>query len=99
MKKRVITFIMLVLAIGALLTGCVREETEVREFYISEGKGILNQETYYILTSDDLRCKATEPDLIMYCKKHVGKIVSIKVKITYDNRDRREDIEFISIEE
>ena len=30
MKKRVITFIMLVLAIGALLTGCVREETEVR---------------------------------------------------------------------
>ena len=99
MKKRVITFIMLVLAIGALLTGCVREETEVRDFYISEGKGILNQETYYILTSSDLRCKATEPDLIMYCKKHVGEIVSIKVKITYDNRDRHEDIEFISIEE
>ena len=99
MKRRVITFIMLVLAIGALLTGCVREETEVRDFYISEGKGILNQETYYILTSSDLRCKATEPDLIMYCKKHVGKIVSIKVKITYDNRDRRQDIEFISIEE
>ena len=99
MKKRVITFIMLVLAIGTLLTGCVREETEVRDFYISEGKGILNQETYYILTSGDLRCKATEPDLIMYCKKHVGEIVSIKVKITYDNRDRRQDIEFISIEE
>ena len=99
MKKRVITFIMLVIAIGILLTGCVREETEVRDFYISEGKGILNQETYYILTSSDLRCKATEPDLIMYCKKHVGEIVSIKVKITYDNRDRHEDIEFISIEE
>ena len=99
MKKRVIIFIMLVLAIGTLLTGCVREETEVRDFYISEGKGILNQETYYILTSSDLRCKATEPDLIMYCKKHVGEIVSIKVKITYDNRDRRQDIEFISIEE
>ena len=99
MKKRVITFIMLMFAIGALLTGCVREETEVRDFYISEGKGILNQETYYILTSSDLRCKATEPDLIMYCKKHVGEIVSIKVKITYDNRDRHEDIEFISIEE
>ena len=99
MKKRVITFMMLVLAIGALLTGCVREETEVRDFYISEGKGIVNQETYYILTSSDLRCKATEPDLIMYCKKHVGEIVSIKVKITYDNRDRCENIEFINIEE
>ena len=99
MKKRVITFIMLVLAIGTLLTGCVREETEVRDFYISEGKGILNQETYYILTSSDLRCKATEPDLIMYCKKHVGEIVSIKVKITYDNRDRCENVEFINIEE
>ena len=99
MKKRVITFIMLMLTIGTLLAGCTREETEVREFYISEGKGILNQETYYILTSSDLRCKATEPDLIMYCKKHIGEVVSIKVKITYDNRDRRQDIEFISIEE
>ena len=99
MKRRVITFIMLVLAIGTLLTGCVREETEIRDFYISEGKGILNQETYYILTSGDLRCKATEPDLIMYCKKHIGEVVSIKVKITYDNRDKRQDIEFISIEE
>ena len=99
MKKRVITFIMLVIAISTLLTGCVREETEVRDFYISEGKGILNQETYYILTSSDLRCKATEPNLIMYCKKHIGEIVSIKVKITYDNRDRCENIEFISIEE
>ena len=98
MKKRVITFIMLVLAIGTLLTGCAKEETEVREFYISEGKGILNQETYYILTSSDLRCKATEPDLIMYCKKHVGEVVSIKVKITYDNRDTYENVEFISIE-
>lgn len=99
MKKRVITFIMLILAISTLLTGCTREETEVRDFYISEGKGMLNQETYYILTSGDLRCKATEPDLIMYCKKHVGEVVSIKVKITYDNRDRHEDIKFISIEE
>ena len=99
MKRRVITFIMLVLTIGTLLTGCVREETEIRDFYISEGKEILSQETYYILTSGDLRCKATEPDLIMYCKKHIGEVVSIKVKITYDNRDRREDIEFISIEE
>ena len=99
MKKRVITFIMLVLAIGTLLTGCTKEETEVREFYISKGKGILNQETYYILTSDDLRCRATEPELILYCKKHVGEVVSIKIKITYDNRDRHEDIEFISIEE
>ena len=99
MKKRVITFIMLVLAIGALLTGCVKEETEVRDFYISEGKTIITQETIYILTSGDLKCKATEPDLIMYCKKHIGEVVSIKVKITYDNRDRRQDIEFISIEE
>ena len=99
MKRRVITFIMLVLAIDTLPSGCTREATEVRDFYISEGKGILNQETYYILTSSDLRCKATEPDLIMYCKKHIGEIVSIKVKITYDNRDRCEDIKFISIEE
>ena len=68
MKRRVITFIMLVLAIGTLLTGCAREETEVRDFYISEGKTIITQETIYILTSGDLRCKATEPDLIMYCK-------------------------------
>ena len=98
MKRRVITFIMLVLAIGTLLAGCTREETEVREFYISEGKGILNQETYYILTSSDLRCKATEPDLILYCKKHVGEVVSIKVKITYDNRDTYENVKFISIE-
>ena len=98
MKRRVITFIMLVLAIGTLLAGCTREETEVREFYISEGKGILNQETYYILTSSDLRCKATEPDLILYCKKHVGEVVGIKVKITYDNRDTYENVKFISIE-
>ena len=99
MKKRVITFIMLVLAIGTLLTGCVREGTEVRDCYISEGKTIITQETIYILTSNDLRCKATEPDLIMYCKKHVGEIVSVKIKITYDNKDRCENIEFISIEE
>ena len=29
MKRRVITFIMLMLAIGTLLTGCVREETMI----------------------------------------------------------------------
>lgn len=106
MKDKLKVLVVCAIFIG-LAVGCVKlsetryeEGVKVEKFYISEGKTLLNKETYYILSNDKVKCSAKEPDLILYCSQHVGEVVKIKVKYRYDKTDKEyEHLEFISIEE
>ena len=105
MKDKIIAIVSIFVIIGFFIavifadkTIC-EEITETNKFYVSETRDILDGEVHYILRNEKIAAIASDPDLIVYCKEHIGEVVRIKVKYKYDkSTDDYTDIEFISIE-
>lgn len=106
MKDKIIGIVSIFIIIGFFIAIIFADKmkfeeiTETDKFYVSETKDILDGEVHYILRNEKVTTTALDPDLIVYCKEHVGEVVRIKVKYQYDkSMDDYTDIEFISIEE
>lgn len=79
------------------ITNVCTPTQQVDEFYISEGIGN-NNKKIYILTNEEYNLIARDPELIMYCKNHVGEIVKIKFEENTDNiNNTSSDFKYISI--
>lgn len=101
--KQAIVIIVAILLFSGLLYVLIHSEeerVEVQDFYVSEAYDKWNNRKYYIVSNSDVECKVEEPDLILYCKEHVGEKIRIKIRYRYDKtNDKILDVEYISIEE
>ena len=102
-EKQVIVVTVAILLFTGLI--CVlmnseEERVEVQDFYVSEAYDKWDNRKYYIVSNSEMECKVKEPDLILYCKEHVGEKVRIKIRYRYDKtNDKILNVEYISIEE
>ena len=80
MKDKIIGIVSIFIIIGFFIAIIFADKTETDRFYVSETKDILDGEVHYILRNEKVTTTALDPDLIVYCKEHVGEVVRIKVK-------------------
>ena len=72
--------------------------TETQKFYVSEAHASFTDREYYIVYNENMECIVNKPELIIYCKEHIGKVITIKFRAIYDSlADEYRDVEFIEI--
>lgn len=71
---------------------------ETQRFYVSEAHTSFTDREYYIVYNENMEYAVTNPDLVVYCKEHIGEVITIKFKASYDSlADEYRDVEFIEI--
>lgn len=95
--KFIIVFVLICIVYAYITIVCKAPTQQVDEFYISEGTGNNNRKIY-VLTNEEYNLIARDPELIMYCKNHVGEIVKIKFEYNTDDiNNTSSDFKYISI--
>lgn len=94
--KFIVVFALIFITYVYITNACIPTQ-QVDEFYISEGVGN-NNKKIYILTNEEYNLIVRDPELIMYCKNHVGEIVKIKFEENTDNiNNTSSDFKYIGI--
>lgn len=95
--KIIVVFALIFIIYAYMKVVCKPPTQQIDEFYISEGVGN-NNKKIYILTNEEYNLIARDPELIMYCKNHVGETVKIKFQENTDDvNNTSSDFKYISI--